>query len=174
VLVSNNCGSSWTQKFYRTGTSLATGPTQTTLFIPTASQWKSASIDLSTYATSNHVDIKIVNVTDGGNALYIDSLKIGAFDFETLTGVQSNIENDNEWTLFPNPTSQNLTISSNPDVVKFVDEVSISNLLSQKIMVLKHMNQSTILLGISILPPGLYLITVKSNDKTSTLKFVKQ
>lgn len=172
VLVSNNCGSSWTQKFYRTGTSLATGPTQTTLFIPTASQWKSASIDLSTYATSNHVDIKIVNVTDGGNALYIDSLKVGAFDFGTLTGLNPAIQNI--WYLFPNPTSQNLNLSSYSGAAEWIDELSVTNLLGHQVIRLKNLNQEGILLQTGSLPAGLYHILIRTKERVRIFKFLKQ
>ena len=61
VLVSKDCGVNWTQKFYKTGTSMTTGPTQTTPYIPdTNTVWKTANINLNTYSTSNNVLIKIV------------------------------------------------------------------------------------------------------------------
>ena len=114
VLVSNDCGTTWAQKFSRTGNALVSGPTQTTLFIPDSTQWKTATIDLSSYSTSNNVDIKLVNVTDGGNALYIDSLKLGDFDFSTLKDSVKEVGKQNTLLLFPNPAQDLLTIKLFP------------------------------------------------------------
>ncbi|MCH8318483.1 MAG: choice-of-anchor J domain-containing protein, partial [Bacteroidetes bacterium] len=76
VLLSVDCGNTFNQIFYGSGTSLATGPTQTTPFIPDSSQWRSASISLKNYDTLTYVLIKLVNVTDGGNNLYIDDISV--------------------------------------------------------------------------------------------------
>lgn len=107
VLVSKDCGVNWTQKFYKTGTSMTTGSTQTTPYIPdTNTVWKTANINLNTYSTSSNVLIKIVNVTDGGNSLYIDNINLGSVptgieDLEATTYIVS---------LFPNPANASFTI----------------------------------------------------------------
>lgn len=107
VLVSKDCGVSWTQVFYRTGTNLSTGPTQTTPYVPDANTvWKTANIGLASYSAYTNVMIKIVNVTDGGNNLYIDNINLGSM---------ITIENENEnlmdyLSLFPNPSKGNFLI----------------------------------------------------------------
>ncbi|HUM47054.1 MAG TPA: M43 family zinc metalloprotease, partial [Chitinophagales bacterium] len=86
VLLSTDCGLNFTQVFYKTGSSLTTGPTQVTPYVPDSSTiWKQAKISLNNYISFNRVIIKIVNVTDGGNNLYIDSLHIGS---PSLTAIQ--------------------------------------------------------------------------------------
>lgn len=173
VLVSNDCGTSWTQKFYRTGNALASGPTQTTLFIPDSTQWKTASIDLNSYSSSDHVDIKIVNVTDGGNALYIDSLKLGDFDFNTLPSSVVGLEVQKAL-LFPNPTQNQLTLkledANNPNI----SEVDVTDFVGKKILELKNLNTPEITINTSQLSNGLYLLSVKSGNTYSQLKFIKQ
>lgn len=77
VLLSKDCGVTWSQIFYRTQGAMTTGPTQTTPFIPTSSQWKSAFIPLNFYRTESNLMLKIVNVTDGGNNLYIEDIYVG-------------------------------------------------------------------------------------------------
>ncbi len=102
VLVSKDCGVNWTQVFYRTGTAMTTGVTQTTPYIPSASTvWKIANISLNTYTTSSNVLIKIVNVTDGGNNLYIDNINIGAL----ITGINEVQNNSVDLSVFPNPNN---------------------------------------------------------------------
>lgn len=174
VLVSNDCGTTWTQKFYRTGNGLASGPTQTTLFIPNSSQWKTANIDLTSYSTSDHVDIKIVNVTDGGNALYIDSLKLGDFDFSTLLSSVSDFEERSNLLLFPNPAQTTLTVKLANNNSQNINEIDIINLVGERILQLKNINATETTLNTSQLPNGLYFLSVMSNGKYTQLKFIKQ
>lgn len=107
VLISKDCGVSWAQVFYRTGTNLTTGITQTTPYVPNASTvWKTANISLASYSTYSNVMIKIVNVTDGGNNLYIDNINLG----QMLTGVEENDDQSDDLVLYPNPTKGNFLI----------------------------------------------------------------
>lgn len=100
VLASKDCGVTWTQVFYRTGANLVTGPTQTTPYVPDANTvWKSATINLGTYSTFSNVVLKIVNVTDGGNNLYIDNINLGALPTSMIEN-----ENINTLSLYPNPS----------------------------------------------------------------------
>lgn len=102
VLVSKDCGVTWTQVFYRTGTGMITGTTQTTPYIPNASTvWKIANISLATYTTYPNVLIKIVNVTDGGNNLYIDNINLGS----NVTGFNENEAVINSLSVYPNPSN---------------------------------------------------------------------
>lgn len=107
VLISKDCGVSWTQVFYRTGTNLTTGVTQTTPYVPDVNTvWKTANISLASYSTYSNVMIKIVNVTDGGNNLYIDNINLG----QMLTGVEENDDQSDDLVLYPNPTKGNFLI----------------------------------------------------------------
>lgn len=173
VLVSNDCGTTWTQKFYRTGNALASGPTQTTLFIPDSTQWKTASVDLTSYSTSDHVDIKIVNVTDGGNALYIDSLKLGNFDFNTLPSSIDDLEGQKAL-LFPNPAQNQITLKLTDANNQNISEVYVTDLVGKKILELKNLKTTEMTINTSQLSNGLYLLSVKSGNTYSQLKFTKQ
>jgi len=107
VLVSKDCGVNWIQVFTKSGAALATGTTQTTPYIPDSNTvWKSASINLNTYSTYSRVLIKIVNVTDGGNNLYIDNINIGV----GVTGINETRNSINYLLIYPNPSSGNLYV----------------------------------------------------------------
>lgn len=173
VVVSDNCGIDWTQKFYRTGNGLATGPTQTTLFLPDSTQWKTANVDLSAYSISDHVDIKIVNVTDGGNALYIDSLKLGEFDFNTIPSSIKKLERQVNVFLYPNP-SQNSIIIRTEKTDQRITEIQIKNLTGEKVLHVLNLNTTQTIINTTDLPGGLYIVTIKLDDNYSMLKFIKQ
>lgn len=169
VLVSDNCGATWTQRFYRTGNALVTGPTQTTLFIPNSSQWKAASIDLSTYSTSNHVDIKIVNVTDGGNALYIDSLYLNGFNLNASDLIYNNSK-DTKLTIYPNPSHNILNVG----LPEMITDLLITNALGKTVINVKNINRLSYQIDVNELKSGIYIIHVKSSQNSYSSKFIKQ
>merc|ERR1711991_109906 len=108
VLLSTDCGVNYNQVFYRTQNALATGPVQTTPFVPDSSQWKPASILLNNYRNSAYVQLKIVNVTDGGNNLYLDDIYIG-----DGTGTLANLKEtglEGDFLVYPNPASDKITM----------------------------------------------------------------
>lgn len=174
VLVSSDCGNTWTQKFYSTGNGLVTGPTQTTLFIPDSTQWKLASIDLTTYLTSDHVDVKIVNVTDGGNALYLDSLKIGNFDFNTLPTSVNEMKVNNSLIVFPNPVENNLNIHFNNDNQNSISEIQVLNLVGENMLWIRNLSETDFMFNTSTFPSGMYVIRIKSENNYYQQKFIKQ
>ncbi len=109
VLLSTDCGTNFDRVLYKRQSSLATGPTQTTPFVPDSSQWKRVKINLNSYKDETYVQIKIVNVTDGGNNLYIDNIYVGdGSDVATAVDEMSNTLNT--ISLFPNPANDNCTL----------------------------------------------------------------
>lgn len=102
VLLSKDCGVNWSQIFYRTGTNAVTGPTQTTPYVPDSNTiWKTANVTLASYTSFSNVIIKIVNVTDGGNNLYIDNINIGS----NLIGLEELKDEESNYEVFPNPSA---------------------------------------------------------------------
>lgn len=78
VLVSLDCGVTFTSLWRKGGSQLATGPTLTSaIFIPTSSQWATDSVDLATYATQTDVMIAFRNYGRWGQAIYVDNINIG-------------------------------------------------------------------------------------------------
>lgn len=102
VQISKDCGVNYTNLLTKSGNALATGPTQTTPFIPTAAQWKKATINLFQYKTERYVKIRFVNVTDGGNRLYLDDIQI---DGGLLTATEEPKSTIAPVMIFPNPAS---------------------------------------------------------------------
>ncbi|MBC7864292.1 MAG: T9SS type A sorting domain-containing protein [Bacteroidia bacterium] len=168
VLASKDCGVTWAQLFYRTGAALVTGPTQITPYIPDSTTvWKSANINMNTYATFQNVIIKIVNVTDGGNNLYIDFINLG-----TLAAGIDNTENESEKIiLYPNPSNGIFTLELNEEKLK--GELEIVNSLGFvlfKIKISEQENKQQLLLP--SLENGIYFIRNTFGDKLFVKRFV--
>lgn len=158
VQLSTDCGVTWNQVFYRTGTGLASGPTQTTPFIPTASQWKNASVNLSTYSSEQYVLIKIINVTDGGNNLYIDDINIG----DQALDIQENTTAD--FLIYPNPNNGMFSI----DLNEYYGKVSVLKIVSMegKMVYEQQLSSSKEQINVTNLTQGLYFIHLLSENGT--------
>ncbi|MBK9012601.1 MAG: hypothetical protein IPM82_00085 [Saprospiraceae bacterium] len=78
VLIATNCSQNFNQIVYkRGGLDLATAPIITEPFTPTASQWRTEIVDLSSYDGMSDVTIALVNKSAFGNRLFLDNIGIG-------------------------------------------------------------------------------------------------
>lgn len=78
VLVSLDCGATFTSLWRKGGSQLATAPSNTTAtFVPLAAEWATDSVDLSVYASQPDVLIAFRNYGHWGQALYVDNINIG-------------------------------------------------------------------------------------------------
>lgn len=171
VLVSKDCGVNWSQVFYRTGTNLVTGSTQATPYVPdSATVWKTANVNLNTFATYSNVLIKIVNVTDGGNNLYIDHINLGA-NITGIDGVENTISN---LEVFPNPSTANFSVQYNLKANEAII-ISLYDALGKKIYSSEKLNRMTGLNKeeISIdLPSGFYTLKIQANNNSTNKKII--
>jgi PKD repeat protein len=77
VLVSTNCGASFTTVYSKSNTVLATRSATTAAFTPSgSSQWRTETIDLTPYIGQNAVEVVFKNLAGNGNNLYIDNINI--------------------------------------------------------------------------------------------------
>ncbi|GAB4203298.1 MAG: hypothetical protein Fur0023_10080 [Bacteroidia bacterium] len=78
VLVSTDCGITWTSVYLKGGTTLATAPDYTTnIFTPTSAQWRKESVVItSQVAGQNNVMFNFANKGHWGQALYMDNINI--------------------------------------------------------------------------------------------------
>jgi PKD repeat protein len=76
ILYSENCGQTWVSLWKLGGTALATAAPISGLFVPTASQWRSDSISLSSLSGKTNVRFAFVNINRYGNTLFLDNINI--------------------------------------------------------------------------------------------------
>lgn len=174
VLLSTDCGVNFKRVLYRTQNSLATGPTQTTAFIPDSSQWKYVSIPLNSYRKESFVQIKIVNVTDGGNNLYLDNIYVGDGSAQV---VKPNTEKTQhgDFSLYPNPALGKTTLEYWMEQKGQV-EISILALSGQKVKTFyKGLNDRgihKITLSTNGIVPGIYFVNLKTDKLNKSLKLL--
>ena len=81
VLISTDCGSTFTSLYSKTGSTVAAGnlptaPATTALFVPSAAQWRTETISLTPYVGLTNVTLAFRNLAGYGNSLYIDNINI--------------------------------------------------------------------------------------------------
>ena len=81
VIVSTDCGTTWSTIYDKAGTTVAAGnlPTVaaiTTQFTPTAAQWRQETVDLTSYVGQANVIIAFKNMAAYGNRLFIDNINL--------------------------------------------------------------------------------------------------
>lgn len=101
-----------------------------------------------------------VNFAAGVAALYTD------VKLRDVTAIEKN--NKAVFTLYPNPTNGQLFLSEN---LSSIDELEVFNILGQKQMITRLGNDS---IDVRSLDPGLYIVRIHTEGKTSTCKFLKQ
>jgi len=89
VLVSTNCGNTFTTVYSKSNTTLATANATTNSFSPTTAQWRSETVDLTPFVGNSSVWIVFKNNGGNGNNLYIDNINITGISGTPVTPVAS-------------------------------------------------------------------------------------
>lgn len=76
VLVSTNCGSTWTSIYNKAGAVLSTAPISASAWTPTAAQWRSDTVSMSSYAGQAEVLLAFHTTSNFGNNIYIDDILV--------------------------------------------------------------------------------------------------
>jgi len=105
VLASTDCGVTWTNVYSKQGAALSTKAAQTSPFTaPTSAQWRTETVNLAPYATSNKLILKFKATSAYGNNLFVDNINIA--------GIAALIENDQlAMNVYPNPATNNLNVT---------------------------------------------------------------
>lgn len=77
VLASTNCATNYDIELYRNGNSgMGTAPNTTSPFVPSATQWRTETIDLSAFDNTDNFSVAFINFSGYGNLMYIDNIRI--------------------------------------------------------------------------------------------------
>lgn len=107
VLVSTDCGQSYTQVYFKGGTSLATAADNaSTEFVPAATEWRTETVDLSSYAGNANILIAFRDIGRYGQPIYIDNVNISGVTAGAPPSAVFTMSNNN-------CTGQTITLTDN-------------------------------------------------------------
>lgn len=170
VMVSTDCGATWTTVYDKAGSTLSTVAASTTNFTPTsASQWRTETVNLTSYATATNLLIKFVGTSAYGNNLYIDDINIGT------TAVEENSLVSGSMNLVPNPANSsvnlNYTLVQNDEVVINIYN-SIGELVSTENKGVVPAGANTTVVNTESLANGMYMVELVTGSTKSVSRLV--
>ena len=176
VLTSTNCGESWTARYSKTGSFLATTTTVGTApFTPNSTQWRQETVNCAALLASNNVMIKFAFTCDtlgAGNNIYVDDINI----LGTIGIDDNHIENLLDLQAYPNPSSGKVNISFDL-TEKHQVSLSVCNMLGESV---KNIANTTLGAGThkfvlgndAQLNSGIYFMNLSIDGKLFTRKII--
>lgn len=167
VMVSTNCGVTWTNVYSKYGSVLATAPIYTVAFTPSATQWRSEVVNLGAYDNMAQVLVKFVPYNAYGNNIWLDNINlVSTTDLKSSAVEFSGVE------LFPNPAQNQATVRITTSK-QGESTVTILNALGQ--LMLQNVTpveagSNTILFNTENLASGLYHVVIADKDGNSITK----
>ena len=76
VLISTDCGLTFSSLYLKGNTVLATAPSISTVFTPSAAQWRTETLNLTPYVGFSNVQIIFRNRAGYGNRIFIDNINV--------------------------------------------------------------------------------------------------
>ena len=180
INLSSDCGATWTNVWSKAGAQLATAPdfaNQQQRFVPTAAQWDSATIDLTTFlsgltaAQKAEVIVEVKGTSNWGNPAYIDNLNVVA---STATNI-NNIDNAvSAVKLMPNPVRENMTLEfTTTDATDAT--ITIVNALGQNVRTVangSYVGTTNMNINTNDLASGVYFLNIISAEGVKSTRFV--
>lgn len=167
VLVSTNCGATWTNVYSKYGTILATAPASTIAFTPISTQWRSEVVNLSAYDNMPDVLVKFMPYNAYGNNIWLDNINlVSTTDVSASNTIFDGVD------LYPNPAQNEATVRIT--TAKACEStITLLNAIGQTAQQ-KTINLETgvnnITLDTKDLASGLYSVLVSENNGNKTVK----
>lgn len=171
ILVSVDCGLTWSNVYSKAGQFLATSAAVTNAFIPSLSQdWITVTVALTGFASPN-VLVKFRATNDMGNNMFIDNVNLSQ---SSTLGVLKNNLNNSDVTIFPNPAINETVLrirseTSGSSNIKMFN--AIGEIIYTKQVVLNS-GANTIKIDTKELASGIYFVIVENGKYSTTKKLV--
>lgn len=170
ILISTDCGATWTSIYQKFGSTLQTAPplsSTTAGFVPTAAQWRLETVNLAPYQSSSNAMIKFRNGSNYEDNLYIDDINI-----QNMTDVPSELLHT-EVNLFPNPSEGKVNVNVsmfNRDNLT----IKVMNAVGQVVSTMTENGSigGNYELDLSAEPNGVYFIEVQAGTEVTTRRIV--
>ncbi|WP_276486019.1 M43 family zinc metalloprotease [Paraflavitalea pollutisoli] len=168
VLISTDCGATYTSLYKKWGENLVTRRTAVTnSFVPTAAEWRKDSVNLTAYINKGPLLLAFLNNSQFENNIYLDDINL----YKVV--INPNLK-DKGILVTPNPTSGALSVQfyPNPNNLK---SISIYNMAGQKVAERRFSNNAgtRIDFDLSAYASGLYTVRIVLGDKTTVHKVMK-
>ena len=171
VFATTDCGVSFTELFHKGGVDLATVPDDQNEFIPTSSQWRAESIDISSYIDEPQVMFVFQNRGQYGNCIYLDNINVNGISTAKLEEMKNT---PLMISIYPNPANDLLNVLITTQVNQN-GMLTLTDLLGHKIVDYKlNLNAGKTIqtIDVSRLVKGIYIISLNDGNVIHTQKII--
>lgn len=161
VVVSTDCGATWTSKWSKSGTALATrAPLGNASFIPKlSSEWRSESVNLNSIKNNPNAIVGFRMTSGYGNYAWIDNIKLAG----NSSPASTNNFSENSFDIYPNPTTQFVNIRG----LAGDASIKITDIMGRVVKTNNYNNISNeITLDVAELVNGQYFVHVSQNENS--------
>jgi len=160
VLVSSDCGTSFTSVYLKGGTILGTAPNNSSYFTPTATEWRTETMNLSAFTNIEKVIVAFRNKGYWGNNIYVDNINI--------TSNLAIVEISEKMDVYPNPIVSGGTLYLQG--IELGAKIILRD-LNGKVILNKTISNNEIVLPIS-LQSGVYWLNIQIENAILNKKIV--
>lgn len=171
VAISNDCGNSWSEIFYKAGADLATVDSSLTEFIPYPGQWRTECIDLTDFVEYSNAMFAFTGLNGWGNNIYVDNMRVSN---ECVLSVREPDQNFKNAEVYPNPAADVLNLSIKLPVTTNIT-ISILDLAGAEIKnnsFSLSSGNNLVSMDIKELAAGYYFLKLNGIDQNGLIKFI--
>ncbi len=159
VLISTDCGATYTSLYKKGGTQLATfaspilNPTSIAadFIVPADSNWRTEGIDLSAYSTDNKAIVKFSYISALGGSINIDNVKFRGNPVKT-----EQLQLLHAGNVFPNPANDHVLVTAGNSVL---DHIAIVDMTGKTVMLVNcEQGRTEMQVNIASLIEGVYIL----------------
>jgi hypothetical protein len=168
VLLSQDCGTSYTSLYNKSGNGLSTTNYQTAgAYIPLQSEWRKDSVNLTGYIGKGDFLVAFRNGSGGQNNIYLDDIQL------RKVIINPNLK-EKGILVTPNPTRSTVTIQFYPPPVG-LRSITLYTLSGQKILEqqVNNNNANLYVMDLSGHAAGTYVVVIRFQDKIIQRKIIK-
>lgn len=168
VLVSKDCGLTYTSLYKKYGSSLITRVTgATTAFAPATSEWRKDSINMAGFIGGGKILVAFRNTSEFENNIYLDDINL-----RTVT-INPNLKAQG-FLVTPNPVQSIMAVQFYPQPVN-LRAIQVFNITGQKLLELTTSGMVNNYYGFNMTQyaAGTYIVRVVFTDKVLVKKIVK-
>ena len=168
VLISTDCGNTYTSVYKKWDTSLITYKNAyTSAFVPNASQWRKDSIDISSFIPQGKILIAFANTNGYENNIYLDDINLRKVVINPNLKAQGFL-------VTPNPARNAIAVQFYPQPSN-LKSVQLFNTLGQKMAEIVANGQASNYYSFNInqFASGMYIVRAIFSDKVLVKKIIK-
>lgn len=172
VFASIDCGETWDTIYKKGGSNLATkSGFSDNIFVPTETEWRKDSIDLTSYVGKTNVSFLFRDISDWGQPIYLDNINITG---NIITGFNTSSTIENSVMIYPNPSNGSFNLTFNT-VSKSNYKIQVANALGQIVYQenLKGVSGNySKNIDLAHFGKGVYTVNINNNGNSQSLKKV--